>query len=109
VSGFRITGAKGFHITFENGFTVSVQFGRGNYADNYNLSEEQLAELGDVHSSTAEVAAWSSSAGDRDWLNLGDHEVLAQQSPAEVLAILNKIAALPAGDRPNLMTLAEAG
>lgn len=30
---FRITGKKGFHITFENGYTVSVQFGPGNYCD----------------------------------------------------------------------------
>ncbi len=26
-AGFRITGKKGFHVTFENGWTVSVQFG----------------------------------------------------------------------------------
>lgn len=34
--GFKITGVKGFHITFENGWTVSVQFGGGNYSDNYD-------------------------------------------------------------------------
>jgi hypothetical protein len=27
---------KGFSVTYENGYTVSVQFGYGNYGDNYN-------------------------------------------------------------------------
>jgi len=31
---FRITEGKGFHMAFENGFTVSVQFGFGNYCEN---------------------------------------------------------------------------
>jgi hypothetical protein len=31
---FKITHKKGFHITFENDYTVSVQFGPGNYCDN---------------------------------------------------------------------------
>lgn len=32
---FRITKGKGFGITFENGYTVSVQFGPANYCDHY--------------------------------------------------------------------------
>jgi hypothetical protein len=32
---FRITDTKGFHITFKNGVTVSVQFGWGNYCGDY--------------------------------------------------------------------------
>jgi len=34
---FKITNGKGFHITFKNGYTVSVQFGPGNYCQNYDL------------------------------------------------------------------------
>lgn len=30
---FAITGHKGFQITFQNGVTISVQFGPGNYTD----------------------------------------------------------------------------
>ena len=33
---FKITYNKGFHITFKNGCTVSVQFGKGNYCSNYH-------------------------------------------------------------------------
>lgn len=32
---FAITEGKGFQITFDNGILVSVQFGSGNYCENY--------------------------------------------------------------------------
>ena len=32
---FVSTMRKGFHITFENGLTASVQWGAGNYCDNH--------------------------------------------------------------------------
>ncbi len=32
--GFYITGGKGFHISFPNGYTMSVQFGPGDYCEN---------------------------------------------------------------------------
>ena len=34
---FEVTTGKGFHVTFENGWTVSVQFGPGNFCDNYHM------------------------------------------------------------------------
>lgn len=34
MSNFSITDNKGFQLTFENGWIVSVQFGPGNYGDN---------------------------------------------------------------------------
>ena len=34
---FRITDCNGFYFGFENGWGVSVQFGPGNYADNYDM------------------------------------------------------------------------
>lgn len=55
---FDITDGKGFHIKFENGWTVSVQFGRGNYCDHYRSS----ASYGYAgKSETAEIAAWDKS------------------------------------------------
>lgn len=30
----KITRGKGFHITFDNGYCISVQFGAGNYCEN---------------------------------------------------------------------------
>lgn len=51
---FKITGNKGFQITFENGNTISVQFGRGNYCSNYNVLNTADAEC-----ENAEVAIWN--------------------------------------------------
>ncbi len=92
--GFRITGKKGFHITFENGWTVSVQFGPGNYCDNYDMSIRDDDELaGKQGSSTAEVAAWGPDGKmiDRDW---GD-TVGNRQTPAQVLDLLTYAASQP--------------
>ena len=55
--GFYITGKKGFHITFPNGYTVSVQFGPGNYCGNYDMRILDDAEIaGSKGSRTAETA-----------------------------------------------------
>lgn len=55
---FRITRGRGFQITFENGYTVSVQFGQFNYCANYNTMEDEKTErqFGEMGSKTAEVA-----------------------------------------------------
>jgi hypothetical protein len=86
--GFRITGKKGFHITFANGYTVSVQFGPGNYCDNYDRRigyEDE--ECGVDGSRTAECAVWAADG------NLIDHfdgnSVSNRSRPADVLALLN--------------------
>ena len=90
--GFHITDAKGFHITFENGWTVSVQFGPGNYSGNYDRSFRAEGPLPPSH--TAEVAAWPNGG---DMIALGDGDSVAGwQTPAQVLALLNDIAARPA-------------
>ena len=56
---FRITGRKGFHLTFSNGVTLSVQFGYGNYCENRDFDksweDEQKKSL---ESNTAEIAIW---------------------------------------------------
>ncbi len=59
---FTITAGKGFQITFENGFTASVQFGYGNYCEN-RAKREQIYYHGDTYShdiasKNAEVAFW---------------------------------------------------
>ena len=56
--GFKITGHKGFHITFENGYTVSVQFGPANYCDNYHMNCGDPERKQILESSDAEVAVW---------------------------------------------------
>lgn len=90
--GFKITGGRGFHITFPNLWTVSVQFGGGNYCENYNdpIGKESWVNSGEAGSVDAEVAAWGE---DGEMISFGDDTVKGRQSPAEVLALLQDIAA----------------
>ena len=86
---FKIIDNKGFYITFANGYTVSVQWGRGNYGDNYNMSSEKVR---DISSSVVEVAVWDR---DNKWIEFSNgSEVIGYQTVSEVLAIFNEIASL---------------
>ena len=52
--------ASGFCVTFENGWTISVQWGPGNYADNHDVAftcQEREGAL--LSSKVAEIAAWN--------------------------------------------------
>ena len=54
---FVSTMRRGFHITFENGITASVQWGAGNYCDNHFPKDMDFTFSKDAESDTAEVAA----------------------------------------------------
>ena len=56
---FNSTSNKGFQITFENGITISVQFGYGNYCDNYR--KHDCVKAGFCSSNDAEIAIWDSA------------------------------------------------
>jgi len=76
---------KGFQITFDNGWTASVQWGYGMYC--HTRDEQEPKE-----SQTAEVAAISPK-GDFVKLYAEDSDtVKGWQSPADVLAFLNLVA-----------------
>jgi hypothetical protein len=53
---FAITSHKGFQITFENGCTISVQFGPGNYCQNRSADFNAPMEKSRWKSVDAEVA-----------------------------------------------------
>ncbi|KKL69677.1 hypothetical protein LCGC14_2112510 [marine sediment metagenome] len=76
---------KGFHMKFKNGWIISVQFGIGNYCENYNNPVEEFREMGVAYASDdAEVWAW----------NGNEHypkEPLGYQSPEQILKIINKL------------------
>lgn len=85
---FKVTRNKGVHFTFENGWTVSVQWGGGNYCDNYDAEIGRNIEV--PPSTTAEVAAWAS---DGNLITLSDgYTVMGHQTPEQVLALMNDIA-----------------
>lgn len=59
---FKITENKGFHMTFENGVTISVQFGFGNYCENkldYKIMDYLINCIPkNVESVDAEIMIW---------------------------------------------------
>lgn len=79
---FSITDGKGFQITFQNGCTVSVQWGPGNYCDNHGV--QYGAQRGKLQwqSKVAEVAIL---LPDGNFYSLPDHgDVAGWQTPEEV-------------------------
>lgn len=85
----KICGNKGFHITFQNGYTASVQFGPGNYCDNYNL--DWKAEV--PPSSNAEIACIDPKGKLIDAFDWGD-TVKGHVTPNELIEFFTKVAAL---------------
>jgi hypothetical protein len=82
VNEFGTSSVGNFSMKFANGYTVSLAMGDGIYS------------TGNVKDgfSAVEVAAWDA---DGKWVKLGDNDdVIGWQSPEEVLAIMNKVAAM---------------
>lgn len=85
--GFRITMGRGFHVTFANGHTVSVQFGGGNYCENRDMDFSQNAQAGEKGSATVETAHWGP---DGEFIQLpgASDDVNGYQTPEQVLELL---------------------
>jgi hypothetical protein len=92
---------KGFQLTFQNGWTVSVQWGPGNYCDRQSFSVSEFSAplngSGFWTSEHAEVAAWNSNG---EWLPFEHDTVKGWNSTDEVAAFVAKVAALPADLHP---------
>ena len=86
---FCITDGKGFHITFENGYTVSVQFGPGNYCDNYGEDFSNVELCGKRGSKTAECAVWSHGGALIFHPDFDGNTVSNRSSPTDVLKLFN--------------------
>lgn len=95
--GFRITDGKGFGITFANGYTVSVQFGAGNYCENRDADFDKQEKTGAQGSVNAETAVIDNKGNfiELPW-NTGD-KVQGWQSPEDVLRTINWAAAQTKG------------
>ena len=67
---------NGFQMKFKNGYTISVQFGKGNYCHH----EEGVAV-------SAEIAIWDA---DGKWFNFEHDQVKGYCSPNEVAEWISK-------------------
>lgn len=91
-----ITRNSGFQMTFSNGWTVSVQWGPGNYCENrdHSTMEDLAAHFrGDSKAFTqcvnAEVAAWDK---DGNWHKFEHDEVMGWLTADQVAAFIAGIA-----------------
>jgi len=81
---FRINDNKGFQITFPNGYTVSVQFGPGNYGS--NRTETYSTSMNVPQSATLAETALIGPNG--DFVSYKDDDVQGYQSTVDVLELL---------------------
>ena len=65
---FKSTYNRGFQMTFENGITISVQYGEGNYCERRAFTTDINADMESpcTESKNAEVAIWKDFS--EDWI-----------------------------------------
>lgn len=95
--GFQITRGKGFHITFENGWTISVQFGPGNYIQDRDVlgwGMDADAVAGAKGSVDAETAVLNPKGEfvKPPWAS--EDQVQGWQRPADVLRLMNWVGSI---------------
>ena len=80
----KATENKGFQLTFENGWTVSVQFGYGNYYDNGHHPEGlALHSKRIIKSSDAEIAIWDEKG---EWYQFDNGDIIKGWCSADEVA-----------------------
>lgn len=90
-----ITDGKGVQFKFDNGITISIQIGGGNYCENYN---EPVGRIGrDVNyilpaSRTAEIAGWNAEG---DWFDIDGDMVKGYVPVEDVLRFTEMLRDLP--------------
>lgn len=103
---FSVNRNAGFSLALPNGWTVSVQFGGGNYCDHrnsrYDVSYLSGRGGSNWESETAEIAAFPTDNPDaKNWYSFGREEegletyVEGYQKMEAVLDFINTVRALP--------------
>lgn len=100
---FTITGSKGFHLTFANGYTLSVQFGPGNYCEHRNHPTYSAPRGCDWSLEGAEIAILAPSGAFLP-LDNGD-KVAGWLTPDAVIGIAARVAAIDPTKRPSIFAL----
>lgn len=85
---FAITDHKGIRIRFENGWTVSIQFGFGNYCEHHNspIRDFNAARKADLWESAEAETALISPEG--KFVEYDGSEVQGYRTPAQVAALI---------------------
>ena len=96
MSRFSNSEGRGFQLTFDNGWTISVQFSGGHYCDNknesYDWARNRAMDSMPVHSSNAEIAVWSNSGPhSRGLIYLENDNVRGWTTTDEVAQVIHKL------------------
>ena len=86
---FLVTANKGVHITFANGYSLSIQWGQGNYCQNRNIDVPYRSEV--PASATAETAIIDPNGA---FIEYNGNNVQGWQTPEQVAATMAYVAAL---------------
>lgn len=78
---------KGFKLTFDNGLTISVQIGNGNYCSNQNSNINEM-EQRITESTTAEIAIWNE---ENKWFTFEGDQVKGWINANEVGIWIDKV------------------
>ena len=92
---FVATRNKGFAMTFENGFGISVQWGTENYCEkkSFNTDTDPM-ENDRWESLSAEIAIYK----DQKFIDLGDDQVIGWLSPDKVAKVIEGVASAESSD-----------
>jgi len=85
---FNITLGKGFRMTFQNGYSISVQWGVGNYCDNRHEKNDYHIKFPNWKSASAEIAIFDKNDNFHRPESWSD-DVLGWQKADEVLFWMN--------------------
>ena len=77
---FGITMAHGFHLHFPNGYTISTQFGGGNYCENKRMEIERSQV--DVFSNNVELAIWDING---QWVTKRAHKAITGKEADDIV------------------------
>ena len=89
MSRFLATRNKGFRMTFENGFEISVQWGPGNYCERKDEDFDKPQEERFWESRTAEIAIFDSK--DDSMIALGKDNVDGWLTPDKVAKVITMV------------------
>lgn len=91
MSKFKSTHNHGFQLTFENGWTISVQWGTGNYCErrSFHSGVDDDRKQVSVESGYAEIAIWNQAG---KWYTFDDgQEVRGWLTTDEVAGWIEKV------------------
>ena len=94
----------GFRVDCPNGWTISVQWGAGNYGDNHRANVVGInSPAGGWQSQMAEVASWRTKARDSEaWYDGNPNGVRGWQSVGEVMEYIRMISDLEDKPQPKV-------